>query len=269
MLNINTQDITELLATYGLKTIYGLLILFIGIRIAGFADRRIEHLLHKKADIDEMLVKFLSNLVRYTIIAFSAAAFLNQVGIQTASIIAVLGTAGLAIGLAMQGTLSNIAAGIMLLIFRPFKIGHYVEVAGKGGTVKALNLFTTELATPDNVQIIIPNNSVWGNAVVNYSFHETRRVDFVLSIAYTDNIETAFDTIRSVIARDTRIEKTPEPQVVVSELAASSVDITVRIWVQSDNYWPVRFDLTRQFKENLEAAGLQIPFPQHDVHLIR
>ncbi len=269
MMNINTQEIFDLLFTYGLKIITGLIILFIGIKVAGFTDRKIESLLHKKADIDEMLVKFLSNIVRYSIIAFSVAAFLNQVGIQTASIIAVLGTAGLAIGLAMQGTLSNIAAGVMLLIFRPFKTGHYVEVGGHGGTVKSLNLFTTELATPDNVQIIIPNNSVWGSSVVNYSFHDTRRVDFILSISYSDNINTGIDTIKSVIDRDARIQKTPEPQIVVSELAASSVDITVRVWVEKDNYWPVKFDFTRQFKDNLEAAGLNIPFPQQDVHLIR
>ncbi len=208
-------------------------------------------------------------LVKYAIIAFVVIAVLNQFGIQTTSLIAVFGAAGLAVGLALQGTLSNVAAGVMLLIFRPFSIGQYVQVAGTGGTVRSLNLFTTELATPDNVHIVVPNAAIWGSTVLNYSYHSTRRLEWMLGISYGDDIGQAMQCIHAVLDGDDRILSDPETLVAVAELADSSVNIVVRAWVKSEDYWSVKFDLTRAFKEAFDAKGISIPFPQRDVHLIQ
>jgi small conductance mechanosensitive channel len=224
--------------------------------------------LTKSKHVDEMLSGFFAKLVKYLVMAVDIIAVLNQFGVQTTSLIAVLGAAGLAIGLALQGTLSNVAAGVMLLIFRPFKIGQYVEIGGQGGTVKELSLFTTELATPDNVQVIMPNASVWGSPVVNYSHHDTRRIDFILGISYDDDIDKALAAAKHVVDAEARVLPDPEPMFVVSELADSSVNLIARIWVNAPDYWAVKFDLTKRFKEHLEAEGLSIPFPQRDVHLI-
>ncbi|MGI9591634.1 MAG: mechanosensitive ion channel family protein [Myxococcota bacterium] len=194
-------------------------------------------------------------------------AVLNLFGIQTASVIAVLGAAGLAVGLAMQGTLSNFAAGVMLLIFRPFKLGDWVEVAGTAGSVQEIGIFTTVLHTGNNRRIIIPNSSVYGDTITNYSANETRRIDLVIGIGYDDDIGQAVDTIGRVLSAETRVLKEPEPQIAVSELGDSSVNLVVRPWCASSDYWSTRFDLTRELKEQLEAAGCSIPYPQRDVHL--
>jgi len=213
-------------------------------------------------------------------------AVLNLFGIQTASAIAVLGAAGLAvglalqgtlsnfasgvmllIGLALQGTLSNFASGVMLLIFRPFKIGDYVEVAGTAGSVQEIGVFSTILNTPDNVRIIVPNSGIYGDTVKNYSANETRRNDLVMGISYDDDIAVAIETIERVLASDDRILEDPAPLVAVAELADSSVNIVVRPWCARSDYWLLRCDLTRRLKEELEAAGCSIPYPQRDVHL--
>ncbi len=269
MPSFTTQNLYDLLITYGLKVIIGLVLLYAGFKIAGYTEKKVIDLLRRHNTLDEMLVRFLGNLTRYGIMAVVVTLVLNQVGVETASIIAVLGTVGLAIGLALQGTLSNIASGVMLMLFKPFTIGQYIEAGGHSGTVKAVNLFTTELATPDNVQIIMPNNAVWGSSVVNYSHHATRRADFTIGISYSDSIEKAMSTLHHVIRNEPRINSEPEAQVVVSELADSSVNITVRVWVASGDYWPVKFDLTRRFKEEFDKAGISIPFPQQDVHIVR
>lgn len=261
------QSLVDALVVYGLQVLGAVIILVLGGLVAGWAARWLRKMLSRSGRLDETLTAFLVSLVRYVILAFVVIAVLNQFGVQTTSLIALLGAAGLAIGLAMQGTLSNVAAGVMLLIFRPFKIGQYVEVGGRAGTVKELNLFVTELATPDNVQIIIPNSSVWGSAVVNYSHHATRRADFTLGIAYSDDIGHAMDIIGRVLAQEQRLLEEPQPQVVVGALADSAVEIIVRVWVGADDYWPVKFDLIRALKEALEQGGVTIPFPQRDVHL--
>lgn len=265
----NLDAIVQQVSTVGIKVLVGLVILVVGMKLARFFSNRLVSTLTKQGSIDEMLVHFFGSLLRYTIIAVTVVTVLNQIGIQTASLLAVLASAGLAIGLALQGTLANVSAGVMLVFFRPFSVGQYVEVAGKAGTVKKVSLFTTELATPDNVQIILPNSEVWSSSIVNYSHHETRRVDFVLGISYDDNIDKAFSVIDSVIKEEKRINGEPAPQVVVSELADSSVNITVRVWVAAGDYWGVKFDLTKRFKEEMDANGLSIPFPQQDVHLIK
>ncbi len=256
-----------LITTYGMSVIGGIIILIIGWIVAKWASARIRKVLQRSSRVDDTLAGFFSSLVKYVILIFVVIAVLNQFGVQTTSLIAIFGVAGLAIGLALQGTLSNVAAGVMLLIFRPYKLGQFVEVGGHAGSVVDLSLFTTELATPDNVQIIIPNSAIWGSSVVNYSHHETRRVDFVLGIAYDDDIELAIKTVHEVIDGDSRPLKDPEAQVVVGELADSSVNLTIRVWVNAADYWPVKFDFTRRFKEAFDAKGISVPFPQQDVHM--
>jgi len=265
--NETVTQIIEVVTGYGLNIVGGIVILTIGWMVAGWAKRTVRNALSRSERIDQMLAGFFASLVKYIILIVTVLAVLNRFGVQTASLIAVLGAAGLAIGLALQGTLSSLAAGVMIIIFRPFSVGQFVEIAGHSGTVKGLNLFTTELATPDNVQIVIPNSSVWGSSVVNYSHHTTRRVDMVLGVGYDDDIGQAIETVNKVLAAESRLLSDPEALVVVGELADSSVNLTIRVWVKSGDYWAVKFDLTRALKEAVDAAGLSIPFPQRDVHL--
>jgi len=263
----NIDALIDVVTTYGMSVLGGIFILILGWMVAGWAKRAVQRVLSRTDKVDATLRAFFSSLVRYIILVFVVIAVLNQFGVQTASLIAIFGAAGLAVGLALQGTLSNVAAGVMLLIFRPLRIGQYVEVAGQAGTVRDLNLFTTELATPDNVQIIIPNNAIWGSSVVNYSHHDTRRVDFTLGIGYGDDMDKAIAAIEAVIADDPRPLAEPPAQIVVGELADSSVNLIVRIWVRADDYWPLKFDFTKRFKERFDAEGISIPFPQQDVHM--
>jgi small conductance mechanosensitive channel len=205
--------------------------------------------------------------VRYAVIVFTVLAVLDQFGVETTSFIAVLAAAGLAIGLAFQGTLSNIAAGIMLLIFRPFKVGQFIDAAGVSGTVESITLFMTELNTADNVHIIIPNAQLWGAAVKNFSHNSTRRVDIDVGIGYGDDIAIAFQVLKDLVTSDDRVSADPEPSVVVTGLGDSAVNLQVRAWCAASDYWPLRFDLTRQVKESLDKAGISIPFPQRSIHM--
>lgn len=263
------EAIVENVATYGLDVFGAIVILIIGLMVAGWAQRTTRRALSKVSRLDETLRVFFASIVKYVIIIFVVLAVLNQFGVQTASLIALLGAAGLAIGLAMQGTLSNVAAGVMLLIFRPFKVGDYIDAGGQAGTVRELGLFTTEMNTPDNVRIIVPNGSVWGSAIKNFSFNPTRRVDLVIGIAYDDDINTAMGSISSVIAGDDRAHADPAPLIAVTELADSSVNLVIRAWCDAGNYWPLKFDLTKAIKERLDADGITIPFPQRDVHIAK
>jgi small conductance mechanosensitive channel len=257
----------ELVVAYTPRVIGGIVILVIGWMIASWLARMTRRALGRVERIDLTLRNFFVSLVRYVVLILTGLAVLSQFGVQTASLIAVFGAAGLAIGLAMQGTLSNLAAGVMLLLFRPFKVGDYIEGGGTAGSVKELTLFTTELATPDNVQIIVPNGTLWGSIIKNYSFHATRRVDFALGIGYGDDIGQAMEAVKGVIEGEPRVHAEPEPQVVVGELGDSSVGLIVRVWCQAEDYWDLKFDLTRRFKETFDARGISIPFPQRDVHV--
>jgi len=261
------DTIERIFTTYGLSVVGGIAILIVGWMVAGAVNRTIRRVMGKRETIDPLLIGFVASLVKYLILAFTVVAVLNQFGVQTASMIAVVGAAGLAIGLALQGTLSHLAAGVMIMIFRPFRQGHFIEAAGTAGTVKTVTLFTTELATPDNVQIIVPNGKVWGDIVKNFSFHDSRRVDFSVGIGYGDDINKAMKTVLGVIGKEKRVHKDPEPFIVVGDLADSSVNLTIRVWCESGDYWGVKFDLTKAFKEALDKASISIPFPQHDVHL--
>lgn len=253
---------------WGLQVIGAIAVLIIGRWIAG-SLRRFTRRSLERAKVDASLVPFLSSLVYYLALTVVVIAVLNLFGIETTSLIAVLGAAGLAVGLAMQGTLSNFAAGVMLLLFRPFRIGDYVEIGGTAGGVAEVGIFTTTLNTPDNVRITVPNSAVFGETIKNYSANDTRRNDLVVGIGYADDIGKAIDAIQRVVDGDARVLKDPAPVIAVSELGDSSVNLVVRPWCRKEDYWPLRFDLTRALKQQIEAAGCSIPFPQRDVHVFQ
>ncbi len=258
--------VMDFITLYGLQVVAAILILIVGFWASGFIKDKVYKALMKSGKADEMLSGFLSALVKYFIIAVTVLAVLNKFGVETTSLVAVLGAAGLAIGLALQGTLSNVAAGVMLLFLRPFKVGHFVEVAGQAGTVKGVSLFTTEMATGDNVQIILPNSAVWGSAIKNFSAHDTRRVDLPMGISYEDDIDQAMAIIEELAKADDRIHKDPAPVLAVGELADSSVNLIVRLWVDAGDYWGVRWDMTKKVKETFDEKGISIPYPQQVVH---
>lgn len=265
VLTAQISAVVELLTTYGLNVIYAIIILIVGWSAAGMIGRGVRKALQQTDRVDETVTGFAASTARYFVLAVVIISVLQLFGIQTTSLIAVLGAASLAIGLALQGTLSNVAAGVMLLIFRPFRVGDYIEVAGQSGTVKTISLFLTELATPDNVQIIVPNGQAWGSAVRNYSAHATRRVDLTLGIGYDDDMDKALAIFREVIGADERIHADPKPFVAITNLGDSSVDVTLRVWCQADDYWGLKYDLTKRLKEALDAAGVSIPYPHMQV----
>lgn len=261
------QQVTAVVTTYGLDVLGAAVILIVGFAASNWARAGVENALGRFPRVDATLRGFLGALVKYLILAFAVIATLQRFGVQTTSLVALLGAAGLAVGLALQGTLSNVAAGVMLLLFRPFKVGDYIEGAGMAGTVKALTLFTTELATPDNVQIIVPNAQLWGASIKNYSYHATRRVDLLVGIGYGEDMDKAIAVVRRLAEADERVLADPEPFVVIGELADSSVNLVIRLWCKSADYWPLKFAMTKAIKEAFDAEGISIPFPQRDVHL--
>ncbi len=263
-----TDMIVEYGTQYGLNIVFAVLILIIGMMAAGWVKRMVIKMCKKSAKIDDTLGAFFSSLVRYVVIIFTILAVLDRFGVETASLIAILGAASLAIGLALQGTLSNVAAGVMLLIFRPFKIGQFVDAAGHAGSVKQIGLFVTEMATGDNVQIIIPNSQIWGSSIKNFSSNENRRVDLVIGIGYDNDIDKAIAEIGSVCDADDRVLKDPATSIFVGELGASSVDIVVRAWTASGNYWPLKAALTKEIKHRFDDKEISFPYPQQDVHIV-
>jgi small conductance mechanosensitive channel len=266
MMNAVLQRVWELITIYGLKILAALVIFIVGRWVAkGF--RRLLKRVMKNRNIDPTLISFGSNLVYVLVLAFFIIAALNQLGIQTASFVAVIGAAGLAIGLALQGSLANFAAGFLLIIFRPFRVGDYIEGAGTAGTVEDIQIFTTTLKSPDNKMIIIPNAKMTGDNIVNWTAKGTRRVDMVMGIGYDDDIDKAKGIMEKIVAEDPRILKDPPPTIAVVELADSSVNFVVRPWVKVEDYWDVYFELTEKIKKQFDAEGVSIPFPQRDVHI--
>ncbi len=256
----------ELLTIYGLKVIAGIVVFIVGRWVAKGLTNLARKLMEKKA-VDHTLVSFVVNLVYIALLVFVVLAALGQLGIQTTSFIAVIGAAGLAIGLALQGSLSNFAAGFLMIIFRPFKVGDFIEGAGVSGTVEALHIFTTQLKSPDNKTVIVPNASLTAGNITNYSTKATRRVDIVMGIGYGDDIDKAKKIMADVLAKDGRVLKDPAPTIAVVELADSSVNFVVRPWVKAEDYWNVYFDTTENIKKSFDAEGITIPFPQRDVHV--
>ncbi|SOH92961.1 small conductance mechanosensitive channel [Monaibacterium marinum] len=233
--------------------------------VAGFVNRQIRNLGKRHERFDETLFNFLGTVARYVVLTFALIFILARFGIQTASLIAVIGAAGLAIGLALQGTLSNLASGLMLLAFRPFKIGDYIEAGGQSGTVTEIALFTCELTTPDNIQVFVPNGDIWSGAIRNYSFHDNRRVDLVFGVGYGANLKLAEEVIRATLAQEERIHDDQPIFVKVTSLGDSSVDFTVRVWASSADFWNVKFDLMQAVKEAMDAANIDIPFPTRTI----
>jgi len=260
-----TQKLLEFAAAYGLKVVGAIIILIVGRLVAGWARRLVCRFM-ERAQVDLAIQGFVRGMVYYLIIVFTWVAVLGKFGVETASIVAVLGMAGFAVGFALQGSLSNFAAGVMLLIFRPFKIGDYVDIAGSSGTVKDLQLFVTILNTPDNVRIIVPNGNVFGSVIKNYSAEDLRRVDMTFSVGYGEDIDKAIRVLKGICEEDARVLKDPAPQVSVAELASSSVNFAVRPWVGKDDYWDVKFDLTERIKKAFDREKIEIPFPQMVMH---
>jgi small conductance mechanosensitive channel len=261
-----TEQLVAFAALYGLKVIGAVLILIIG-RMAAGLGRRIVRKLLNKANTDASVVSFVGTLVYTLIIIFAVVAALAKFGVETASFIAILGAAGFAIGFALQGSLANFAAGILILVLRPYKIGDYIEAGGSAGSVKAIKLFTTVLATPDNIKIMVPNGKIFGDVIKNITAYDTRRLDIGVGIGYDSSIQKANDVFLQLLEADQRILSDPEPQVMVTELADSSVNLNGRCWVKKEDYWPVKFDVTRQVKEAYDENGIEIPFPQRVVHM--
>ncbi|MBI9020352.1 MAG: mechanosensitive ion channel [Verrucomicrobia bacterium] len=256
----------EMLAQFGLKIVAAILVFVIGRWVA----KQLRTLLRKtleSAKVDAAIVGFTSSLAHAAFMVFVVLAALGQIGVQTTSFIAVLGAAGLAVGLALQGSLANFAAGVLVLLFRPFKVGDFVEGAGATGVVKEIHIFTTTITTPDNKRVIIPNAKMMGDNIINYSSEGTRRLDLTASISYGDSIDTAKAALMDEIMKEARVLKDPAPFVGVSSMSDSSIDLAVRPWVNAADYWPVFFALNEAIKKRLEAEGLTIPFPQRDVHL--
>lgn len=243
-----------------------LVVLIVGWILAGGISGLVRRRVNRHPRIDRTLGNFAASMVRWIILLIVLVAVLGIFGIEATSLVAMLGAATLAIGLALQGTLSDLAAGFMLILFRPYKLGQYVDVAGTSGTVVDLNLFFTELATPDNVQIIVPNGQAWGAIIQNYSHHDTRRVDLVFGIDYGDDAGKAMQIILDQVAADSRVLQDPEPWVRVTNLGDSSVDLTTRIWCSAEDYWDLKFQMTRNVKEAFDAQGISIPYP-HQVEI--
>ncbi|NNN44551.1 MULTISPECIES: small-conductance mechanosensitive channel MscS [Vibrio] len=265
---VNTwlQSHSDLLIQYGVNIISAILILFIGNIVVKMIAGSVSKLLKSK-QMDKAVVDFIHALVRYTLFIVVLIAALGRLGVQTASVVAIIGAAGLAVGLALQGSLSNFAAGVLIVAFRPFKSGDYVEMAGTAGSVDSIQIFQTILKTPDNKMIVVPNSAVIGGAIVNYSRHDTRRVDLLIGVSYSSDLNKTKQVLREVVERDPRVLKEPKVTVEVHQLADSSINFIVRPWVKSTDYWPVYWELLHKIKEALDENGIDIPFPQMDVHL--
>ena len=240
-------------------------ILFVAMWMSGWVRRKLVNVATRNPQLDLTLFTFFANVIRYTILATAAVFILNRFGIQTTSIVAIIGAAGLAIGLAMQGALSNIAAGVMLVIFRPFKIGDFVEVDGLMGTVKDISIIATELATLENVQVIIPNSNVFASPITNYSAYNTRRAEWVFGVGYGADLKKAEAIIRDTILSDPRAHSDPEPFIQVNNLGDFSVDFLVRVWCDRAEFFQFQADMKRRVKEAFDAGGIDIPFPTRTV----
>jgi len=259
-------QLQEILAVYGLKIIAAIAIFIIGKIVAKMIKSGVAKAMTRSKS-DPILISFTTNILYAGLLAFVVIAALGQLGIQTTSFIAILGAAGLAIGLALQGSLSNFASGVLMIIFRPFKQGDFIEGAGVAGVVEEVHIFNTVMRTGDNKTIIIPNGSLMNGNIVNYSTKPTRRLDFVFGIGYDDDLRKAKEVLEEILNNDERILKDPAITIGILELADSSVNIAARPWVKSADYWPVHFDITEQVKLRFDQEGISFPFPQQDIHI--
>ncbi|NGP88673.1 mechanosensitive ion channel family protein [Fodinibius halophilus] len=255
------------LVEYGLKVAGAILILVVGWTVAGWFSKKVRRHCESSQTIDDTLTPLLAKLTKILGLTVVVIFVLNMVGIQTASLVAVLGAAGLAAGLAWQGTLSDVAAGVMLLVMRPFNVGDSVDIAGTSGTVEEIGLVITKINTFDNVAVVLPNSNVWGNNIKNMSVNEKRRLDLVIGFGYDDDIDHAMETINEILEKEDRVLADPEPQVAVSELGGSSVNLIVRPWAKKEDFWSLKYDLTKRIKEQFDEEGINFPYPSKDVYL--
>jgi small conductance mechanosensitive channel len=251
---------------FGINLITAIAIFYIGRIVVGLLTRGLRKVMQAQ-EIDKTLESFVCNLARMVLLTFVIIASVSALGIQTTSFIAVIGAAGLAIGLALQGSLSNFASGVLIVLFRPYKVGDWVEAAGVAGTIVEVQILTTVFRTGDNKSIIVPNGQVMNSVIVNYSANDQRRVDMVVGVSYDDDLDKVRATLEDLIAADDRILDDPACTIAVAELADSSVNFVVRPWVKSGDYWGVKFDLTEAIKKRFDKEGIAFPFPQQDVHL--
>ena len=270
--NIDVATLWEqyggLVVGFGLQVIGALIVLIVGLWVASWLGGMVRRVALNQPNIDDTLGNFFGSMVRWAVTAAVFIAVLQVFGVPATSFVAVLGALTLAIGLSLQGALGNIASGVMIMIFRPYKLGDFVELAGVAGTVKDINLFQTVMSTPDNIKILVPNTQAISGVIMNYSGYATRRVDNVFSIDYNDNMDQAISIIGSIVAADERVMSDPEPFVKVVLLNDSSVDIQSRVWVQGADYWGVKFDLTKKVKEAFDEQGITIPYP-HQVEIVK
>jgi small conductance mechanosensitive channel len=253
---------------FGIKLVVAILIFYFGRVIARLITRGLRNLMQAQK-VDKILETFVCNLAYWTMMIFVIIATISQIGIQTTSLIAIMGAAGLAVGLALQGSLANFAAGVLIVLFRPYRVGDWVEAAGISGSVEQVQILTTMLKTGDNKIIIVPNGQIMSSIITNYSANNTRRVDLTIGVSYDDDLDKVRSTIKSLIDADARIMKEPECLIAVAELADSSVNFTVRPWVNTADYWAVKFELTEAIKKRFDQDGISFPFPQQDVHLYK
>lgn len=271
-LSIDIPKLWEMTQSYvldfGLKFIAALAIFVIGRWIAKAITSMVRRALDA-ADTDQTLIRFLGSLLYAILLTLVILAAIGQLGIKTSGFVAILGAAGLAIGLALQGSLSNFAAGVLIILFRPYRVGDFIEAAGVSGSIEAVQIFTTVLKTGDNKQVIIPNSEVMAGVITNYSAHDTRRVDMVFGCGYEDDLAQVKSVLKDILDSDERVLDDPAPTIGLMELADSSVNFAVRPWVKTADYWGVYFDVHEQVKTRFDAAGLSIPYPQSDVHLYK
>lgn len=273
MMNEKIHEFNEILlryaATYGISVLGGIVTLMVGYLLAGWVSRATDHAFGRIQKLDAALRSLPGKVVRVAVLIFTVIAVLNRFGVQTTSLIAVLGAAGLAIGLALQGTLSNVASGVMLFVFRPFSIGDAVKVGGEVYIIDSLGFFICRAHLPDGPIVFIPNSQIWGNTIVNLSKtdNDVRRIDEVYGIGYDDDINQALSILHSIAAEEPRVLQDPEPLIKVESLGDNSVNILFRVWTASTDWWDAKLDLLQRCKEALEAGGCSIPFPQRDVHL--
>ena len=260
-------QVQDIVTVWGLKVVAAIAIFVIG-RWVAMAVRKGVRRMMEKAEVDPIIVGFVGSITYIALLAFVIVAAIGQLGIQTTSFIAILGAAGLAIGLALQGSLANFAAGFLMIIFRPFKVGDFIEGAGVAGVVEAIQIFTTTLKTGDNKLIIIPNAKLSSDNIINYSTQTTRRVDMTVGVAYDADLSVVRDVLKDIISKESRVHATPEPLIAVAELGDSSVNFMVRVWTDTGDYWAVKFAMTETIKNRFDAEGIGIPFPQRDIHIV-
>ena len=265
---LHDLQVLDWLMSIGRDALAAVVILTLGLWLSGRVASIINKGAKRSRHIDDTLRPFLSSLARYAILIVTIISVLARVGVQTTSIVAALGAMGLAVGLALQGTLQNISAGLMLLVLRPFQVGDYIDASGISGTVETIGLFSTEMTTYDGIYQAVPNVSLWNTSILNYSRLPTRRLDVPVGIAYEDDIEKAMALLLDHLQQDSRVMSEPAPQVLVTGLGESSVDLSLRCWTQRTDFWTLKFELNKNTKLWLDTAGISIPFPQRDVHLI-